>query len=330
MYYIFIDKYSKCKDCIFLTGIPFDSLYGINFTKNPFWYIKADIGRYFYTKSYQNRLNGFFNKRLRSFFNKDIGLDPKKEYIYSQADPAQYMSHGLPLINDGSIFSDDTFFKGYLNYKEKNYISSAFQDISDIEKLNGDELNKKFRILRHYQSAILHYRNIACLDYYSGHYTSFFPGEGPLADFMLDLRLGFKDVFLGKRYLHQYVREKTGKSYTKVLLQTDNSFNLKVLKKFNPSLNKYDFSDINKEIKGDRIVLRDMSGCKDKFVFSDTFRKDFFSKVDLDNPTPLRYLNDSFLIKYVKEYYDDAKKGLLTMDELCDIYNLEVFLKNLV
>jgi len=330
MYYSIIDKFSNCKNCVFLTGMPFDSIYGINFTKNPFWYINADIGRYFYTKTYQNHLNGFLNKRIRSSFNKKTDLNPKKEYIYSLADPSQYMSHGLPVIKNDAIFSNDDFFNKYLQYKEKNYLISAFNDLSVVDKLNGREINKKFRILRHFQSALLHYRNIASIDNYSRHKTSFFPGEGPLVNFLLDFQLGFKDVFLGKRYLHEYVREKTGKSYTKALIQADNSFKLRILKKFLSFSKKYDFSDIEKDIRGERFTIRNISGCKDKFMFSDVFRSDFFNKVDLDDPTALKYLDNPFLIKYVKEFYSDAKKGLLNFDQICDIYNLEIFLKNLI
>ena len=329
MYYSVMKKFKDCKNCYFLTGIPFDSLYGVAFTKNLFGDFLGMMGRYFYTKMYQNNIDGFLNRHLRNFFRNKSSFNSKKEYIYALVDPHQYMSHGLPLVKDRKIFENDDFFKDYIRYKEITFIESAIKSPELINSFSGYDLNKMFRILKHFQSALLHYRNIICLDYYANMNTVFFPGEGPMLNFLMDLQLGFKDIFVGKRFLHKYVREVTGKSYNVAFIQSNTSKKLDLLKKLFHSLNKYDFSHIKNEIKGDRIQLRSFDGSLDKFMISEVFRNDFFNNVDLKNPTAIKYIDNPFLIKYVYEYYDDASKGLLNMDEINDIYNLEIFLKNL-
>ncbi len=329
MYYSVMNKFKNCKNCYFLTGIPFDSLYGVAFTKNLFGDFSGMIGRYFYTKMYQNNIDGFFNKCLRNFFRSKSDFNSKKEYIYALVDPYQYMSHSLPLIKDKKIFENDGFFKNYVDYKERTFITSAIKKPQCIDSFSGYELNKMFRILKHFQSALLHYRNIVCLDYYANMNTVFFPGEGPMLNFLMDIQLDMNDIFVGKQFLHKYVREVTGNSYSKAFIRSHSSEKLDLVKKIIPSLNKYDFSYIKDEIKGDRIKLRSFDGCKDKFMISEVFRNDFFDKVDLKNPTLLKYTDNPFLIKYINEYYNDAFKGLLNMDEVNDIYNLEIFLKNL-
>jgi len=145
----------------------------------------------------------------------------------------------------------------------------------------------------------------------------------------LDYQMGWKDVFFAKRYLHKYFREKTGESYTKVLLQAHQSPRLDIPKKMMPSLNTYDFSDIHRYKKEGNIILRDISQSKDRFLFSQVMREDFFSVVDLDDPFPLRYVDHPFVERLVREYYDHARKGLLDYVETMDIYNLEIFLRNL-
>lgn len=330
VFYSVMDKYPSCDNsCIFLTGHPFDSVYGITFTKNLFGDVKGIIGRYFYSKMYQNRLNGLINSKIRKLYKNNSKMNPKKEYVYAQYNPSQYINHSLPIIKNHKVCENDQFNKKYLKYKEEKYIKSAVPDLASIKNFNGYDLNRTFRILRHYQSGLLHTRNNAARDYYSGYYTSTFPGEGPLFDFFSDFQFGWKDIFFGKRYLHKYFREKTGKSYTKIFLQSNTSPKLDFPKKFIKSLGKYDFSDIKTTNKDGRFVLRNMNGAKDKFLFSTVIREDFFKKVDLDKPTPLSFLENKYLVKFVKEYYEDAKKGLLDFNEIMDIYNLEIFLKNL-
>lgn len=325
-----MDKYPSCdSNCVFLTGHPFDSVYGITFTKNLFGDFKGIMGRYFYSKMYQNNLNGLINRKIRGLYGNNKKMNPKEEYIYAQYNPTQYSNHNFPIIKNDKVCENNRFNSDYLKYKEEKYIKSAVPNLSSIKNFEGYDLNRTFRILRHYQSGLLHARNNAGRDHYSGFHTSTFPGEGPIFNFFIDFQFGWKDIFFGKRYLHKYFREKTGKSYTKIFLQSNTSSKLDLPKKFMKSLGKYDFSDIKRKNKGDKIVLRNMNGPKDKFLFSTVFRQDFFDKVDLEEPSPIKYVDNKYLIKFVKEYYEDATKGLLDFNEVMDIYNLEIFLKNL-
>ena len=75
------------------------------------------------------------------------------------------------------------------------------------------------------------------------------------------------------------------------------------------------------------MVLRKATG--DIFLFSRVFLKDFQRYIDLNNPSLLRYLDDPYVEKYITEYYDAGMKGLLSFNQIANIYNMEIFLKNL-
>lgn len=328
VWYCMMEKFKEDTGSIFITGSEMDDGYGIGFTGikiTPELFIDP-LRRYFYTKSYQRNLNGIFNKKIRKIFSKDNNMDAKTEYFSAMMYMVQYQYASiLPIVKDKKYHQKNDFFKGYKEYKEEHLLKSAFPDLSEIQKLHKNDINRKIRILMHYCSIPNVIRGSFHRDFYSKQNMHHLPIEGPMVDFFCNLQLGWKDVFKPKRFLHKYFREKTGKSHTRIFwpLTVPNLIGFLVPKKYY----RAEFAKIKKDIKGDRIEAKKSN--PNNFTFSRVYINDFFSIVDLDNPSILKYLDDQYVEKYVKEYYANAKRGLLDFNELQNIYNLELFISNL-
>jgi len=196
---------------------------------------------------------------------------------------------------------------GWLNKKLRNKFA---KDNIFLDKQFKN--NREMRIFRHYTSN----PNFCQLSYWrdksSGQKTAGVGTDGPMVDFFINLQLGWRDVLIPKRFQYKYFKEQTGKHQFIV---------------FNPLRKKQYHAKVMKEIQGDRTITRKVN--IPGFVFSRVFQEDFFRYVDLDNPSVMKYIDDPHLKKVIFEYYDDAKRGTLSFNEIEYLYNLETFIKNL-
>ena len=326
LYYGALDFYHPDEDTMFISGAPFDLVYGVEYTKNLPGDPRGMIGRYFYSWMYQRNMQSYLNTRLRQWYTND-SFSPYYQYLYALCYPFEYTNHKLPLLMLQDVYGDDGFKKSYQIYKEHMLLSAVNPSLESSNATKDKAINQFFRILRHLQSSGLHYRNYAGL-HTLGLTMMSYPSEGPLLQYFIGYQLGLRDICFPKRFLHKYFREHTGYSFTTLMLQANQSSKLSIPKRFISSLHTYDYSLIQQQKKNGRFFLRDISQSKDSFLFSKVFRDDFFSVVDLDDPYPLRFLSHPFAKKIIQEYYQDAQRGLLDYDEVMDIYNVELFLRH--
>lgn len=304
------------KNTIFLSGSEMDDGYGIAFTKFRGGKGKRVIGmkgRYFYSKAYQRHLNFLLNRKFRELegLSLNIHKDPKIEYITSMIYMREFQNSYYPVIRNLSNYPKE-FLKKYQNYKLNNFLKSVFRDSNELLNLPNHKINKKFRILRHFFSIPNVLRDSYARDIYRNQINYHLPTEGPMVDFFCNLQLGWRDVYAPKRYLHKYFRDNTGKKYL-------DYFNTRNLKKCR--------SIFVNDIKGKNISIRRAE--LDRFLASEVFQKDFHNYVDLHNPTILKYITNSYVRNFIKQCYKDAIKGLTEYNDYQNIFNIEIFIKNL-
>lgn len=319
VWYSIMEKYQASADeCIFVTGQVFDSGYGIEHQKmfnNARDFATGWFHRYFFSRMYQHHLDNPINKKMRGHYSKDESMDSKVEYLTAMMHPKEYEKKSIPVIRNKTRWREDSFLIKYLKYKEQSYVKCAFDNIADIQTLPKKEINKKIRILRHYFSTTGQLKTTYSRDAYSHLHTYHLPGDGPMMYFFTNHQLGWIELIFTKRYVYKYFREVTGKNHFLV---------------FNPfRIRKYS-GRVENDTKGKWLEVSNAT--PEKFLFSPFYQQDFFTHVDLEKPVINRYLKDveeSYIKRYIQEYYMNAKRGLLTFRELQRIYNIEIFLKNL-
>jgi len=300
LFYSVMERFKDEKNCMFLNGAEFEG-YGITCTKMFISipeFLSAPLQRYFFTWLYQWHMHGPINKRLWKRFIKNTGLDPSIGYFSS-------IVHMKPIPKD-------PFFKKYNQYKEDSFLKCTFPEKKQFKDIEEKDINKRLKTIRHYKVVPACVRVVFPFDIPSKSYTGLIAVEAPMVGFFCNLQAGVRDLFLPKRFMYKYFKEKTGKNHFIY-------YNPWRIARYTPAAHE--------KIRGNHIKIRKASA--DKHMFSDVFRNDFFKKIDLDNSVVLKYLDDPFMKKFVQEHYNDAKRGLLSFDEIQDIYNLEIFLKNL-
>jgi len=314
VYYSVIDKYKNknMSNSIFVTGQEMDDGYGIAHTKFNYsikGLLYKPFYRYFYTSMYQKNINSFLNKKIRKIFTKNISSS-SKDYLLSMAYMSDFQKNYHPVVNKKN--KNDRFFDEYLNYKIDTFFKCISEETNDLVSLSEKDLNKKLRILRHYFSVPNVLKGSICRDTFSNLKTLHLPTEGPMIDFFCNLQLGVKDVFIGKRFLHKYFKENTGKNHIV-------AFSPLKIKRYTPI--------VRKSFKDDKFKSKKLD--QKQFLNSDTFLEDFNKWVDLDDSYLLTHMEEVYVKKYVEKIYKDAKKNSLDYSQLSNIYNMELFLKNL-
>lgn len=320
-----MEKYFNKKNFLFLTGQEMDDGYGIAYTKLSSRFFHDCLARYTYSKYYQKNMSSLLSRLINFMLGKKDTKNTKLEYFNSMNYMKEYQSNYYPFLNKNS----KEFFKEYEKYKFNKFQKTSFKNES--EQIQTKDVNFKIRLLRHFFSVPNVLKNSFAQDRYAGLLTYHLPTEGPMVNLFLNYSLGIKDIFYPKRYLYKYFKEVTGKSHIfDVLLPAKISISKgpKILKLIFGRKYVKEFNDIQTKIKNNRLELRFAN--PESFMSSRVYQEDFKKNVNLNNPEILKYLSeDKYIYKFVTEFYDDAKRGLLNFNELQNIYNLEIFLKNI-
>lgn len=338
VFYSIMEAFENRDDLIFVTGQEMDDGYGIAFTKfrKGNFNLLGTFGRFFYAKPYQRNLDGYFNKMMRNiaynlfpnglingargllsgglknpFKNRNKDIDPKVEYLSAMCYMHEYQDSYFPIIKNMPNYEKDFLYE-YTEYKKGSLLRSAFNSYDEIKDVPKKDINKKIRILRHYFSVPNVLRGSVARDHLKEQRTYHLPTEGPMIDLFCNLQLTWKDVYSSKRFLNMYFKERTGKEHFRY-------FSKKKLKQYN-------------KIAHDKTIGNNLWVKKadfNAFLSSDVYQADFNKYVDLHNPSVLKYIDSPFVEKYVRQCYKDAIKGLLSYNELQNIYNIELFIKDI-
>ncbi|MFX1256298.1 MAG: hypothetical protein ACFFAN_00415 [Promethearchaeota archaeon] len=315
VFFTVMEKFQNENNCLFLTGQEMDDGYGIAFTK--YHRDKAIrhtfmLGRYFYSRFYQKHLKFFFHEKLRKMHRGKKNIkDLKEEYLTSMVYMREYQSRYLPLIYNLSSYPKD-FIEKYKNYKEKMFLRCAFKNPDEIKTLSKSLINNKIRILRHYFSVPNMIKDTETMSKYSNPKFINLPVEGPMVNYFCNLRLGWRDILVGKRFIYKYFKERTGQKYLKIFTP--------------PNILPYR-KKANELIKGEKLRLKVVRPIN--FTFTEAYQEDFRNNVDLTQPILYKYLNNQYIEKFAKQLYYEAAVGVADYNDLQNIYNLEIFLKNL-
>ena len=303
------------------TFSPSSSAIGINrmikMSKGIYLRFQTTLTYYYFKKIFQK-------KKFFKFLPPGV---EKTLYNINEHGPSNIdLSENISLILKD--YKKNNFISPTIDWFNKEFYPKLYQSELDIsEKYNhGARLVRWLRTIANFHQQfnnISNCENITILTPYS---------EGPMATELLSYRLGLFDTIFPKQFLHKLIKNKFGKSYSKIRNQTLNDVSkrsiskliyylqrsLEKLKKiFYISKNKNQKIFTSKINKEDLFNLREILGHKDGVV--DRFI--------------ITLINDKDCIKYINFLYDciELKVDPNTLNEnvgtqLCRLVNLQIML----